>query len=323
MNEFQSLLEDFLGISIHMTEWKEAENLPLYLSKGNEFQMAELSGICFLLAAPCSGTLRNVREARTLKRKLESISGVSVIFLLNQIDRVARDALIKARIEFAALPNQAYLPSLGILLTNKRNRKRAVVAPESFTVSDQMLYLFLQYNGTGQFTKSQAAEYLHMPTATMTRASEHLEALGLLSSQKEGREILIRASLQGYDYYQKAKPYLISPVLKSFFTAPDDLQGMFTSSGETLLSARRDLASPRYKTFAVYKKNLIWQKLMPLDTDWQDTNDRIKIEVWKYDPKLFAFSDGVDPVSLARTFDGIYDERLEDAVLQMLKENLR
>lgn len=137
-----------------MTEWKEAQNLPLYLSKGNEFRMAEVSGVHFLFAAPCSGSLRNVREARTLKRKLESISGVSVIFLLNQIDRVARDALIKARIEFAALPDQAYLPSLGILLTNKRNRKGAVVAPESFTVSDQMLYLFLQYNGTARGSRN-------------------------------------------------------------------------------------------------------------------------------------------------------------------------
>lgn len=47
--------------------------------------------------------------------------------------------------------------------------------------------------------------------------------------------------------------------------------------------------------------------------DWQNDRGRIKVEVWKYDRKLFAFYDGVDPVSLACTFNGIYDERLEES----------
>jgi len=44
--------------------------------------------------------------------------------------------------------------------------------------------------------------------------------------------------------------------------------------------------------------NPISQKLIPLDMDWQNDRGRSKVEVWKYDPKLFMLLDGGQSVRL-------------------------
>lgn len=322
MNDVENFLQDFLGTKVSTRKWDEEEKLPLFLSRSNEFRIARINDQDFLLAKVTEHESKNIREFRSMQRKLEEASGLPVLFALKDIGSVERDSLIKARIEFISLPDQVYLPFLGILLKNKRKLHQAGKVPEKMTASGQLLYLLMQYRGNAEISKTDAAEQLGMPVTTMTHAAEQLQQLNLIHCRKDGKSVYMFPSDHGYDYYQKAQPYLISPVLKSFFVHKEEINKQGIACGEALLSKHSDLADPQYQSRALYKKDEVLNQLHSVNAQWSDEEDLIHIEVWRYDPQLFAQKDGVDPVSLACTFNGLYDERMEDAVRQMLKKKL-
>lgn len=323
MDDLISLFEDFLGMAIHTSSWKGEQALPIYLFYGHEFLVAEICGIRYLLVKLLLQDHRGIRGMKKDKQKLESISGMDVLFVLDDITRVERDALIRARIEFLSLPDQVYMPSLGLLLKNRRARKSMPVVSETFTASAQMLYLLMQYQHEQEWSRNEAAERLNMPPTTMTHAAAQLEAAGLIRSRRVGRTVYMSAVSQGYDYYEKAKPYLMNPVQKSFFIAASERTAGGILAGEAVLSDRSDLSCPGYLIYAFNKKDDRLKSFKAIDSRWQNDEERILVEVWRYDPALFAEEDGADAVSVACSLSGIYDERLEGAVLQMLHERLR
>ena len=46
----------------------------------------------------------------------------------------------------------------------------------------------------------------------------------------------------------------------------------------------------------------------------------MKVQLWKYNPSYFAREGCVDPVSLACTFKGNEDERIEMSIEKLLEE---
>ena len=46
----------------------------------------------------------------------------------------------------------------------------------------------------------------------------------------------------------------------------------------------------------------------------------IQLELWKYDPMLFAKNGVVDPISLALCFEGNADERIEASIEEYLED---
>ena len=46
----------------------------------------------------------------------------------------------------------------------------------------------------------------------------------------------------------------------------------------------------------------------------------MKVQLWKYNPSYFAREGRVDPVSLACTFKGNEDERIEMSIEELLEE---
>ncbi len=59
---------------------------------------------------------------------------------------------------------------------------------------------------------------------------------------------------------------------------------------------------------------------MIIDTRWQENNKTSKVELWKYDPGLFAKDGEVDPVSLAMSLSDNTDERVEGELQSFLEE---
>ena len=61
-------------------------------------------------------------------------------------------------------------------------------------------------------------------------------------------------------------------------------------------------------------------KLEIVDVRSEDPDDCLKVQLWKYNPSHFAREGCVDPVSLACTFQGNKDERIEMSVEKLLEE---
>lgn len=320
MDEFQKFFQNFIGLSLHLSVWQGEGSLPLYLSHDRDFRVAEIQGESVLLVKTSADG--GVRELKMLRRKLGEASQLPVLFVLENISRVARDAMIQARIEFVALPDQVYMPSLGLLLQNKRAAQARVSVAEKFTPAEQVLFLFLLYHGSAEITKNAAARNLFMPSSSMTRASEKLQERGLLTTRNEGRLKYIKPVAQGFSYYQMAQDCLISPVHREFSTDDPRAERVGIVSGESLVSEKSDLSAPRTPSVCISKNSLEKLQLSEIDRRWQDRDNLIRVEVWRYDPNLFSSPVGADPVSVAASLAGIYDERLEYAIEEMLREAL-
>ena len=92
------------------------------------------------------------------------------------------------------------------------------------------------------------------------------------------------------------------------------------SAGETALSQESDLNPPRIEERAIYKGEEVVDQLEIVDARSEDIDDCLKVQLWKYNPFYFAREGRVDPVSLACTFKGNEDERIEMSIEKLLEE---
>jgi len=318
----EQLLREFLGLNISISEWRGRKKLAPYISNHREFHIARLGEISFLIVSLAENERYGVRELRIQRQRLQETAGMPVVFCFKTISRVQRDALIKARISFLALPDQAYLPDIGILIQNKRDHA-VVTLPERFSVPAQELFLFMLYRMRGQeIPKTKAAQRIGMGPSAMTEASRELEQLSLLRAEKRGREIYIAAPATGYAYYDMAKKYLLNPVVRSVMIRKDSVPEQAVMAGESVVASLSDLADPRVATYAIFRKEPV-PDIQILDEKWQNDEACARLEFWKYDPGIFATEHRADAVSVACSLGEIFDERLEYAVNNMLEESLR
>jgi|GEM_PF-293312 len=317
------LLKEFLGLDVVIEDWKDEDALPLFLRRGREYQVARIAGVQILIVNMPQSDVFGVKELKVQKERLAKKSGMPVVFAFEKMERVKRDALIRAKISFLALPDQAYIPEIGILIQNKRNQAKPTSAVDKLSVNAQKLFLYMLYRKQQEpISKTQAAGNIGMSFASMTRASNELEAVKLLNAKKDGKEILISATAGGWEYFNQARPYLVSPVYKTISVLMSTVPEEAIPAGETTVAQLSDLSNPKTPTWAVYKKE-DFPEPEEIDDKWQNDTPYVKLEMWNYDPKLFEEDGHADVVSVYCSLGEIYDERLEYAADTMLKGALK
>ena len=154
---------------------------------------------------------------------------------------------------------------------------------------------------------------------SITRASEQLKQMNLIREERVGKEIRMVPNYRGRELFEVAKDYLINPVQKIVHTKITKEEGLFIA-GETMLSRHSMLAAPSEDVYAVVKGSDIVSGFEEIDTRWQDDIRTSRVELWKYDPGLFANNGEVDPVSLAMSLSDNADERVEGELQSFLEE---
>ncbi len=68
----------------------------------------------------------------------------------------------------------------------------------------------------------------------------------------------------------------------------------------------------------MYKNSSSVQSLKEIDIQWNE-DPAVNIELWKYDPSLFAKNGVVDPISLAISLSDNEDERVQGELKEFLE----
>jgi DNA-binding transcriptional ArsR family regulator len=168
--------------------------------------------------------------------------------------------------------------------------------------------------------KSEVANRLKLTKTSITRATAQLKEMGLIRQNKSGTEISIQRNCSRKGYYEKAKEYLINPVQKVITIQRTEENFVRYCAGETALSRMSELNPPRIEEYAIYKGEEIIDQLEVVDARYEDWDDCLNVQLWKYNPSYFAKEGCVDPVSLACTFKGNEDERIEMSIEELLEE---
>ena len=156
---------------------------------------------------------------------------------------------------------------------------------------------------------------------TMTRAFDELETASLAEVTVRGRERCLRFNGGRREIWEKAQPFLRSPVNKRLFIRRTEGAEGAIRAGLTALAHYSMLAPPAYTTYALSRED--WKALRKrhkiIEVPAQDP-DASEIEVWWYPPALFAEHGIVDQLSLYLSLKADHDERTEAALEEMMEK---
>ena len=301
------------------TERMETPALPIYVTARREFFKLSNETCSFILVTIPENERFGVVAFEKQIIQISSKFSMPAAFEFENISRTQRDSLMERNIPFISASGQLYLPFLGIALSNRFPRSPKI-KPEKMMPVTQALFLYMLYQSKGRpIMKKDAAEAIGATRTSITRASEQLAAMHLISQEMKGKEYYMTLQGAGIDAFENAKPYLISPVQRIITVAEEPGFGNYPLSGESALAKFSMLNDPLIPVRAVRKSGINPEDVTEIDIRWEPGKKAVRLELWKYDPCLFMRNETVDPVSLAMSFEGNADERIEGAIEDVLE----
>jgi hypothetical protein len=214
-----------------------------------------------------------------------------------------------------------YLADLGIDLREHIAKTRLSRHSTKLSPSAQTVVLFALLSKIDLvLTPSTLSEKLPYSSMTMSRAFDELESLGLCKIKMDGRERILHFEADKKNLWRSSSDSLSSPVRKRFYIRSLGRQ-IGVRSGLTALSSYTMLAEPANPEYALSSNE--WKELRDsgqIETFHVPKSDtsRTTIEVWNYDPNIFARYGTVDRFSLYLSLKDKKDERIEAALSEMI-----
>jgi len=188
--------------------------LPLYLSNTYRFYGISIYNKSYAFALPQS-TL-NLKSYKVQEKKAEDILSVPVVLCADKLMFQQRENLINSGVEFVEPGKQIYMPSLGVVLNDKRNS--ADTKPiEKFTPQIQLCALFFLYKKEKEYTAKEISETTGLNVMAVSRGVSALTELELLLVRKAARTNYYTIKASKNKFLESIKDYLISPVLKRVY----------------------------------------------------------------------------------------------------------
>jgi DNA-binding MarR family transcriptional regulator len=305
-----SYIADTLSIKVSAELWDGAARLPFYLTDAYMFQIVTLGEVKCLFVKP-KGELAALAAVKKHLSKIAESVEAPLVLDLSSLNARQRKALTAARIPFVVEGNQFYLPFIGAMLreryVNRRERSETL-----FPAAQLALFSYL-YQGEREMYMRGLAELLGLSAMQITRAVKQLAALELVTTRKDGVQIVITGTESGSALFDKAKPHLLNPVRKRFYIERDVLPVNLPLAGVSALSEYTLLNPPTVTVFAFDGK----VNELPGTTTLVDADAQAEIEVWRYSPIMLSDKVNLpDPLSLWATLAD------DDARIEIAKDEL-
>jgi len=318
LHELECYVHDALGASVKTAPWTRADRLPHFLRERYRFAHAELLGLRALLVIDTNPEEQSPAIVRKHMDILHTKQHMDLIYVRAQVTAYNRKRLIEQKVPFIVPGNQMYLPMLAIDLREHFRRIRAETP--TFSPSTQVVVLYaLLHDAKQVLIPTEMAPLLGYSAMTMTRAFDELETANIAEVAVRGRERCLRFNGERREIWEKAQPFLRSPVNKRIFIRRSEDVEHSIRAGLTALAHYSMLAAPAYTTYALSRED--WKVLRKrhkiIEVPAQDP-DASEIEVWWYPPALFAEHGIADPLSLYLSLKPDHDERTETALEEMM-----
>jgi hypothetical protein len=320
LHQLKHYVYEALGVAVTTTPWRGTEQLPHFLKEIYSFAETNLLGIPCLLVIDASPAQQSPAALRKHMDLLRNKQNADVIYVRANVTAYNRKRLIEHKVPFIVPGNQMYLPTLAIDLREHFRRLRSELP--KFSPSTQAVVIHALLRGAEQvFIPLEVAHRLRYSAMTMTRSFDELEAAHLGEVTVAGRERCLRFTGSRQEIWTKAQPFLRSPVSKRLFIRhiKDKVDGI--RAGFTALAQYSMLAPPGYTTYALGREDwkALRQRHEAIEVPTQEP-DAYEIEVWSYDPALFAEHDVADPLSLYLSLKDGHDERIESSLDEMMRK---
>lgn len=305
-------LKRILGVQI---DYKESvyKHLPNYLLSRYEVKKVVID--TFPVFFLCLKT--DLEQTAMVKKhigQIKKIENIPVVLVMKRMTFYQRENLIKENIPFIVENKQIYLPFMGMYLYERCDAEK--IERKELLPSAQMLLLYFIYQGSGEMTASQAAKALDLTATSISRASKQLEQVGLIRTRKQGVQKILISERSPRELFEAAGEVMINPAKERVYIQKEEINNNLMKSGDFALAEYSMLNPPTvevYATDSIAKwKNVLTKRL-------QNSDSQVAVELWRYKPERLGKGNVVDPLSLALSLRNEEDERVEEAVEEMLE----
>lgn len=313
-------LKQILGESNVEESVPHSVTLPVYL-KCHSFETLSLFGQRYVFVG--SNEKLNLKTYKAQKPKIEELFDCPAVLVLQQSNTVQRRNLIENRIMFIEEGKQLFMPSLGVVINDSRS-SRSNVAVEKFTPQMQLCALYFLYFPSAKYAVKQIAEKTQLNEMAISRGLSVLEKIGAVSHDSKGRTNYYFISDDKKTYLKIIENLSVSPIWKAFLINKKYLPKDCYRSRYSALSEYSMISDDETPTYAISKEQ--YKKIQDqCEIAFEDLlygAEYVSLEVWKYDPSIFAEGGAVDKFSLYLSLnkDNV-DERTEEAI-EELKESI-
>ncbi len=248
MREF---IEKSLRRPVTLVENVEILNkLPLKFKGSYELFSVYQDSVEWIIAKPKKELRLNV--LRYDRSQIEKAVGLNCALYFNKLSYYTKETMLNEGIPFILEEKQVFLPFIGMLLSNKDDRRLVPVHTISFLT--QKLILCALYEKWNNMNVTKIAEKLGVTKMSVSRCLDEIEYLDIKILDKSGktRKVSVREEIKVL--WEEIKPVLRNPVITRLQLA-EDIQ-LDKKAGISALCEFSMLSDNVYPTYAVIKSEL-------------------------------------------------------------------
>lgn len=314
-------IKDILSVTLVIKPWDGSRGLPFFLKELYAFYQTEIMALpCILIVAKVGQDATPALIRKHIDLLKPRTGGAQIIYVQKQVSSFNRKRLVDQKVPFIIPGNQTYLPFLGVDF--REHFKRVKSQPKTVSPSSQVVILHaLLKNKQVPLRLDDLAKQYGYSIMTMSRAFNEIESLGLSEVTVQGRKRVMIFKGTRQEIWEASLGYLRNPVIKRLYPDQSVSTPNGVHAGFSALARYSNLAEPVNKVSAISNAEgtSLIQKYGRSELFAKDLHCN-EIEVWSYDPRLFAVAGVVDRLSLFLTLRDEKDERVEAALEQMMKE---
>ena len=303
-------IEQVLGLRVSRQSWEHIQKMPYFIQDRFDVEKVALERVEALFLYPKT-ELDHIAALQKHIARIRKVENLPVVIVLPSISRYRRDALVESRISFVVPGKQLYLPFMGAYMQERFERDNMKV--EKFLPATQVLFFYYLYQGKKDMYISKAVKDLGYSAMTISRAAKQLVQTGYFTESKDGVQKLLTGTLERRELFEKVRPALINPVRRRTSIKKANLTKEYLLAGDTAIAKQTMVNDSMFRCYAVTGK----EKLTELPYALSAETD-IVVELWKYEPQLLSKNGMVDPLSLVMSFEDEKDERIQEAIEELL-----
>ena len=212
------------GESVRVAPHGKTAQLPYFLQDTYEILIGELLGQPITLACVKGRQPLAAQQIDQHAKRLRELLHAPVIIALPEVAPGERKQLIAHGVAFVVPGRQLFAPQIGMILTERfgaePRREQELVSP----ATQALLIWFLNHRPVTEtwhpFEEAAALGYAGM---TATRAIRELLQFKLFELEVRGRAKYLKLNDTRRELWEKAKPHLRTPVLRTMWTYDLDL----------------------------------------------------------------------------------------------------
>ena len=216
MSLLQQMLDylfDNLELKVKVKPWRDSDKLPFYLKDAYDFFETKFMELPYLLMLQKSKEElfpgKVIKHQQQLKKQWQG----NIVYVHHTMSSYDRKCFIQRGISFIIPGKQMYIPELAMDLREHFQRSSSEVKYFSRATQALVIY-FLVIAKEGYFQPSQLAKELGYTKMTLTRAFDELETSSILEISRKGKERSLFFSADRKNLWERARPFLRSPVKK-------------------------------------------------------------------------------------------------------------